>query len=206
MKPPKSRDGAREQIVLKICKPIFGPPTHYMTSSWVSKWSSINCAWTDGARFLIPEVLPVLFKNAFFNISPSAKRICFVIKIDQSQQTIAQNDQWNLRIISTEKIWVWGQITNFGSFRVKFRSSLKVGKSYIKITLLTSAFQKKGWRGHSRSPEIKHFKNRSNFYFLWNKVNNISKWRPWRQLFNKSSREVDRGHKFQIVGKIYPKK
>ena len=28
MKPPKSRGGAREQIVLKICKPISGPPTH----------------------------------------------------------------------------------------------------------------------------------------------------------------------------------
>ena len=103
MKPSKSRGGAREQIVLKICKPISGPPTHYMTSSWVSKWSSINCAWTDGARFLIPEVLPVLFRNAIFNISPSAKRICFVTKIDQSQQKIAQNDQWNLRIISIEK-------------------------------------------------------------------------------------------------------
>ena len=103
IKPSKSRGGAREQIVLKICKPISGPPTHYMTSSWVSKWSSINCAWTDGARFLIPEVLPVLFKNEFCNISPSAKRIYFVIKIDQSQQTIARNDQWNLRIISIEK-------------------------------------------------------------------------------------------------------
>ena len=121
MQPPKSRGGAREQIVLKICKPISGPPTHYMTSSWVSKWSSINCAWTDGARFSIPEVLPVLFKNASFNISSSAKRICFVIKIDQSQQTIAQNDQWNLRIISSEK--------KFG-FGVKLQISAHLGSNF----------------------------------------------------------------------------
>ena len=49
---------------------------------------------------------------------------------------------------------VWGQISNLGSFRVKFQSSLKVGKLYIKMTLLTSAFQKKGHevnKGHPRS-------------------------------------------------------
>ena len=42
--------------------------------------------------------------------------------------TIAQNNQ-NLEIIFL-KIRVWGQITNLGSFRVKFRTSLK-GVNYI---------------------------------------------------------------------------
>ena len=40
------------------------------------------------------------------------------------------------------------------SFRVKFQSSLKVGKLYVKMTLMTSAFQKKSHevtRGHPRS-------------------------------------------------------
>ena len=54
-------------------------------------------ACSGGAWFLIPEVLPVLFKNEFCNISPLAKRICFVKKIGQWQQTIAQNDQWNFQ-------------------------------------------------------------------------------------------------------------
>ena len=133
--------------------------THYMTSSWVQKWSSIVRVLTE----LDFRYWKVLFKNPFFNFSPSAKCICFVIKIDQSQQKIAQNDQWNLRIISTVKISVWGQFTNFGSFRVKFRSSFKVGELSMKMPLLKSAFRKKGSRGYSRSPEIKNLKNRSNF-------------------------------------------
>ena len=55
---------------------------------------------------------------------------------------------------SFKKLWFRGQITNFGLFRVKFRSTLKVGKLYIKMTLLTSEFQKRGrevTRGHPRS-------------------------------------------------------
>ena len=60
------------------------------------------------------------------------------------------------------KILVWGQILNLGPVRVKFQSSLKVGKWHIKLTLLTSACQKRGHevtRGHPRSkiPEIGQF-------------------------------------------------
>ena len=40
---------------------------------------------------------------------------------------------------------------------------LKVGKWYIKMTLLTSAFQTKGPQGQQRSPEVKNSENRSNF-------------------------------------------
>ena len=42
---------------------------------------------------------------------------------------------------------VWGQISDLGSFRVKFRSSLIVGKLDIKMT-----------GGHQRSPEEKNAK------------------------------------------------
>ena len=41
-----------------------------------------------------------------------------------------------------KKFWVWGQITNFGSFWVKFQNLSKVCKSYNKMKLLTSLFIK----------------------------------------------------------------
>ena len=101
-----------------------------------------------------------------------------------------------------EKILVWGQITNLGSFRVKFQKSTKVGKLYIKMTLLTSAFQKKGSRGQQRSPEVKNFEKRSNLKSHWKWVNGISKWRSWRQLFKKRGHEVNKGHPRSKISKI----
>ena len=102
MKPSKSRGCAREQIVVKICKPLYCPYTQYMTSSWILKWFSINCSCTDGARFLIPKVLPVLFKNAIFTCFTISKTY-FKSWILTSFSKIAQNDQWNLKIIPTDK-------------------------------------------------------------------------------------------------------
>ena len=55
---------------------------------------------------------------------------------------------------NSQKNWIWGQITNFGSFRVIFRRS-KVGKLDIKMMLLTSAFHRRSslevTTGHLRS-------------------------------------------------------
>ena len=69
----------------------------------------------------------------------------------------------------------------------------ELGQLWIKMTLLTSAFQrvarsKKVTRGQKSQ-------NRSNFEIFLNKVNYISKWRSWSQLFKKESREVTRSHK-----------
>ena len=47
--------------------------------------------------------------------------------------------------------------------KVKFQTSFKVGKMYIKMTFLTSAFQKNGSRGEQRSPKVKNSENWSNF-------------------------------------------
>ena len=33
----------------------------------------------------------------------------------------------------------------------------------MKMTLLTSVFEKRGWRGHKRSPEVKNLKDISHF-------------------------------------------
>ena len=45
--------------------------------------------------------------------------------------------------------------------KVKFQTSFKVGKSYIKMTLVTSAFPKNGSRGQQRSPMVKKGHSRS---------------------------------------------
>ena len=100
---------------------------------------------------------------------------------DKFQRTITQNDQWNLNIIFSQKIRVWGQITNFDSLRVKFRSWLKVGKVYM----IYSISEWHSWRQlfkkeDARSPKVKNLKSRSNFELLWNKVDFISKWHSWR--------------------------
>ena len=52
------------------------------------------------------------------------------------------------------KNFIWGQISNLGSYRVKFRNSLKVCKLCIKMTHLTWVFQIKGSRSYQRSPEV----------------------------------------------------
>ena len=115
-------------------------------------------------------------------------------RFDQFSWILPQSDQLTWKWFQEEEFWVWGQITNLGSFRVKFLKSLKVGKLYIKMTLLTSAFQKKGSRGQQRSPEVKNSEKRSIFKSLWKWVNCIWKWRSWRKLFKKRDHEVNKGH------------
>ena len=52
--------------------------------------------------------------------------------------------KWSVRLKhnSKEKILVWGQISNLGSFRVKFRTSPNVDKLYLKMNLLARTFHK----------------------------------------------------------------
>ena len=71
----------------------------------------------------------------------------------------------NGSVICSEKIdffsKVWVQISNFESFRVRFRNSLKVGIVYQNDALDVSISNK----GTTRSPEVKNAKGRiSDFY------------------------------------------
>ena len=77
---------------------------------------------------------------------------------------------------------------------VKFRTSLKGGKLYNKLTLLMWAFWWKVSLGQKRSPEVKNPKKSSNFKLWLNMINYISKWRSWRPISEESRREVNRSH------------
>ena len=96
-------------------------------------------------------------KNLSFFIKISSKNYLIKnLRFNQFSWKIAQSDHYNLRIDSRQKIWVWGQITNLGSFWVKFQNLIKVCKSYIKMKLLAPAFHKSWFQGHTRSPEVKN--------------------------------------------------
>ena len=63
-------------------------------------------------------------------------------------------------MILRKKFLVWGQISNLGSFRVKFRTSPKVDKLYLKMKLLARAFHKNYSQGQKRSSKVKNREKR----------------------------------------------
>ena len=83
--------------------------------------------------------------------------MCFIFLnqgFDQFQRTIAQNDQWNLRIIFSKKNLGLGSNYKFRKIWGPIRISLKVGKMYIEMRSSRQIFKKgvrEFTRGHPRS-------------------------------------------------------
>ena len=73
------------------------------------------------------------------------------------------------------------------SKKVKFKTLMKYDKKYIKMTLLTSFFEKKKKsRGHMRSSEVTNLDKNSNFD-LFSKVDKLYlKMKPLSKSFRKS--------------------
>ena len=104
-------------------------------------------------------------------------------------------------MISSKKFLFWGQITNLRSFRVKFQTSRKLGKLYIKMKLLSSAFQKSWFRGHPRSPEVKNREKRVKFEYF-SKVGKLYlKMKLVTSAFQKSEFQGKKGHQRSKIAK-----
>ena len=100
-------------------------------------WSSPPNATSDD-RFFQNS-----FYFRFYGLFPVF--ICLICKKSQIRPIFTHYSfKWSVRLNHNfkRKILVWGQISNLGTFRVKFRTSPKEDKLYLKMKLLARAFYK----------------------------------------------------------------